>query len=477
MKHINKERIKSIVLIALFVISLIQVGILWSEQSHRLPISFLAGIFVRPQIQVSDEMTRDELFIPYRLIMSDGDSAHWILDRKNPLYKPLWDETKGYLADIVNGTISPSAGSQDSWGDITSKKGFVFEFKIAIKPDLLKWFLGNPNSTVEIPVVHKIMIIPDSSNNSLNTIYIYDMNNTNKKIYKYQSWGFNRKKSFTEILSGFEDESQSTYRTYTTIHDSNLEKGWDNVDDVEPDILYVGTTPRFAPYSIISCSVPDSARNQDELADALLGNNQKERYEKKKYNDGTIQFSISENLYKIYSDGILEFKNFSEADSSVGENVGAALLNAYVFIKKAASLTNTKADIYLSGLEPPQNGIYQFSFDYMINGYPVHINLASAGSGAEPTNAISIKANSKRVLYCKFIIRNFEAAGKNNYNDRLTDVMSDSNINYKKLQIKDMGVGYVINSVEDKLLAPYLVLENKGTPGLITKKLPEQKGD
>ncbi|NJD01680.1 MAG: hypothetical protein FIA99_03560 [Ruminiclostridium sp.] len=469
MKHVNKERIKSIVLIILFVISLIQVGILWTKQSHRLPISFLSGIFSTPQITVSDEITRNELFVPYRLILSSGEYSHWILDRNNPLYKQFWEEVKFYLAAILKGDLSPLAGVTESWGDITSKRGFVFEFKTEIRPDLLKWFLGNPESTVEIPAVYKIMIIPDSTNDSLNTIYIYDINNnTNKKVYKYQSWGDSGGKSLTEILSEFEVQNQDTYRSHYTIHDSNIEKRW----DIEPDILYVSTLPAFWPYSLVTSSIPSSVRNENELAEVMLSN-QKERYQKNTYNDGTIQFSINENLYKFYPDGSMIFENSSEVDSSVREDVGAALLNAYGFIKKAASLTNTKADIYLSGLDQLQNNTYRFSFDYMINGYPIYIDLTT-GSGAKATNAVTIDANSKRVLKCQYIIRDFTSAGKKSYNDRLMDVMAGSDIKYK--QIKNMGVGYVMNSVEDKLLPPYMVLENKET-GLITKKLPEQKGD
>ncbi len=470
MKHVNRERIKSIVLIALFIISLIQVGILWSKQSHRLPISFLSGIFSRPRIPVTDEITRDELFLPYRLVLSNGEQSHWILDRKDPEYKLLWEETKEYLTAILNGNLTLSAASQESWGDITSKKGFVFEFKTAIRPDLLKWFLGDPNSSVELPSVYKIMILPDSNNNSLNTIYFYDMNNTNRKIYKYQSRELVRKKSFTEILAPFQEEGQTAYREYNTMHDSKFDERW----DTEPDVL-LSTSPAFWPYRILSCSVPDRAANEDGLAEALLGS-QKERYVNKKYNDGVIQFNTTENLYKIYPDGTLEFQNFSEADSGVRGNIGAALLNAYDFIKKAESVTNRKADIYLSEMELLPNGAYRFYFDYMVEGYPVHIDVLLADSGDKTTHAVTIEANSRRVLSCRYILRDFAEAGKNSYYDRFLEVMNDGNISYQQLQIKDIGVGYVMDSIDDGQLEPYIVLENKGT-GLITKKLDAQKGD
>lgn len=467
MNHVNKERIKSIILIVLFVISLIQVGILWTNQSHRLPFSFLGAIFGSRQLQVSDEMTREELFIPYRLVISNGDSAHWIPDRKSQIYKPLWDEVKTYLADVVNGNISPSADSQETWGETTSKRGFTFEFKMGIRPDLLKWFLGNSSSTVDIPTVYKIMVIPENNNDSQNTLYIYDANN---RVYKYLTKGFVREKSFADILSVFENDNKGTYREFITMHDSNLESKL----NIGPDVLYVNTHPVFWPYGIISCSIPGNVSNMNELAETILGN-EKERYSPSKYNDGTIHFSNRENLYKIYPEGILEYKYLSSTDTSGREGIGPALLNAYGLIKKVVSLTNTKADIYLAGIEPLESGNYRFDFDYMINGQPVHIDLTSVSSeGTAVQNAIIIEANSEKVISSRIIIRDFAVSGEKNYNDRFFDIKFDSTFKKDQLKLRDIGVGYVIDTVDEKLLEPYMVLENKGTPKLIIEKMPEQ---
>lgn len=471
MNQVNKERIKSIALTALLIISLIQVGILWSYQSHRLPISFLSGIFGGRQIQVSDEITREELFVPYRLVISNGETSHWTLDRKDQLYKPLWDEVKTYLNDMVNGNILPVEDNQEGWGGITSKRGFVFEFKTGILPDLLKWFLGNPSSTANIPAVYKVMVVPESSDETRNTVYIYDMDG---KVSKYLTKGFTRKKSFEDIMSVFEKEGGDTYREYITMHDSNFE----STLSVEPDVLYVATRPVLWPYSIISCSIPGSLKNTDGLAGAILGS-EKERYEQNIFKDGTTQFSNTANIYKISPNGTLEYEYLSDDGASGRENIGAALLNAYNLIKKASSLTGSKADIYLSGIELLQTGNYRFTFDYMINGRPIYINISSGVSGEKPVrNAFTIEANSKRILKSFIVIRDFAAAGEKEYNDRFFDIMENSKFGHNQLQLKDLEVGYAVGSLDGgNTLEPSMILQSKGSPELITEKMPGQKGD
>ena len=437
-------------------------------QSHRLPISFLAGIFGGPQLPVSDKMTREELFIPYRLVLSNGETSHWVLDKKNPLFETLWSETETYLGNIAQGKLKSVNNDSGSWGDITSRRGFVFEFKEDIRSDLLKWFLGISNSAVELPNVYKIMVIPENNERS-NTIYIY---NSKGQIFKYSSEGNAREKSFQEILAGFEAGSQDTYREYITMHDSNFDRNL----SVEPDILYVSRGRDYWPYNTVSCSIPEKINNMDQLAEAILGS-EKERYSQNSYNDGTIQFSNTDNVYKIYTGGIIEYKYLPASDSSDKATVGDALLNAYGFIKKAMALTNSKADIYLSGAELLETGCYRFKFDYMINGNPVYINLASAGSGKDAANAITIEADGKRVLTSRIILRDFSISGKNNYNDRFLDIMSNSNSNYRQVQIKDIAAGYVVDSVKNGKLEPVMVVENKNVPGIQAFKMPEQKGD
>ena len=206
MIHATKERIKSIILITLFVISLIQVGILWSKQSHRLPISFLAGIFNKPVMDVSDEMTRNELFIPYRLVVSNGDDAHWVVGREDPLHKALWDEAKAYLADIADGNIAEISSDMDNWGEVTSKRGFTAEFKTGaagINSDLIKWFLNKLNSSEDIPSVNKLMLIPETGSiPGTNTMYIYE---STGRVHRYAARRYTLQKGFADILKPFED--------------------------------------------------------------------------------------------------------------------------------------------------------------------------------------------------------------------------------------------------------------------------------
>ena len=87
-----KERIKTILIYILLVSGLLQVGILWSYQNQRAPISFLERLFSN-DIQISNEAVRKILFIPDRIIVSDGEysNSHWIITEGNEYYNSFWN--------------------------------------------------------------------------------------------------------------------------------------------------------------------------------------------------------------------------------------------------------------------------------------------------------------------------------------------------------------------------------------------------
>ena len=81
MSRVRRERFKSYILALLIVSSIIQVGILWEYQNHGFPISFLMPIFAGSGSNASDisEVSRQEYFVPFRIIVSNGNESHWLI--------------------------------------------------------------------------------------------------------------------------------------------------------------------------------------------------------------------------------------------------------------------------------------------------------------------------------------------------------------------------------------------------------------
>lgn len=466
MNRILKERIKSIIIIALLMTSFIQVGILWGY-NQRFPISFLAGFFGSRQVAVNDDMARNELFVPFKLVVSNGDASHWVISRDNELFRRIWDEAKIYLSEIAGGTLEQTQYVND-WGSYFNKKGFCIEFKSPIKADLLQWFLNLTNASSALPSVYKIMIVPDSTDENKNELYIY---NGEGRIINYSVNNIRlnnniKPDNIDGIIDNITNDNKNTYREYTSMRDSNLDS-----KTVDPDILYVVSAPRSWPYDDISCTVPSKTGKMDELANILLGS-EKDRYDKNIYNDKTIQFNTKYNIYKIYSDGFLEYNYLSDGNSSERGGIGDAVVNAYRFIKQINRISNSKAGIYLSSIDDSKQGYYTLSFDYEIGGMPVFTNYPLKNQNSDnAANAITIEVNSTRVLKCTWVIRDFSQSGRNRYNDRFGDLMSTNGVKYSDMKIDDINIGYVVDSKNEKLLRPLMVIEKKDS-GIQTVKMP-----
>lgn len=185
MVYINKEKFKSIVLIILILMSLIQVGILWGYQSYRFPFGLLTSFFRRSNINDTTDIekrAREEILSPYRIIVSNGDDTHWIIKENEDYYLKLWNEGLEYLIRALN-----SGGSQvvdiGIWDKLVISKSFMFEFRAGIKANLVKWLMNIPvtSQADHSESIYKVLILPDEDINKNNTIYIL----TDKKLHKF----------------------------------------------------------------------------------------------------------------------------------------------------------------------------------------------------------------------------------------------------------------------------------------------------
>lgn len=467
MRHISKERIKSIVITGLLITSLIQVGILWGYQSQGTPTNFLMGIFGRQNQVISNDAVREKLFTPDKLIISNGDGSHWLISRQDSLFKQITDEAGVYLKNITKGNLARSKPSED-WGSISSKQGFILEFKTAISPDLLKWFTGISKLSGDAPVVFKMMIKQNSVDESLSEVYILGPDG---ELGNYSVNNIERPQSMQEMLTVFEDEN-SPYRNYSSMRDL----GFDKAMPFDPDVLHITKSPRLWPYYQLKAEVPAGLTNDNELAEIMLGS-EKDRYNKNVYK-GFLQFSNTENMYKVYDDGYLSYKYLSDPSLSEKGGIGEALMKAYTFISRLDRLTNMKTDIYLSVVEDSHQGFYRFKFDYRYDDLPVFINLKTKGSVGDPAkNAITIDASSKRVLQCDWIMREFSQAAKQSYKDRFLDIMVYYGISYTNMKIKDITTGYYLDSADMLKMDPSLLIQEKDKTAVQAFRMPVGKGD
>lgn len=479
-----KERVKSILIIMLLIMGIIQVGILWGDQSHGLPTNILEAIFGRRGTAVNYEKTSHDLFMPYREVVSDGES-NWIISSGGQ-FNDLWDDGKSCLKSILSGAYTKLESNED-WGTITSKKGITFSFKAVVSSDLLTWYLGLTGSAVEIPQVMKIKIIPAGNVKGSVEVYLYAGSG---KPERFRVDSYTPKVDLQKLITGYTETDEANVRSYYTMKYSNQ----DTTLGMDPDVLYVASPPKYWTYQNLRVVVPerlaDAKLHAEEISSMILGT-EKSRYSVSTYPDNTLQIDdTSNNRYKIYTDGMLEY-NYLQSTGTVSDKgkIGDALLNAYRFISTCGVLLDngTNVRLVITGIDDTQGDFYTFKFGYFMDGKPVSVHLAASGSGERMNDSIEINASGSRVLKCRWLMRNFTFEGSGKYCDRYMDIMNSQPAAVNAVEkddsakVRDISVGYALDTVKGLLLKPAIIIEKSKVPGdspvVQAMQLPEEKAE
>jgi hypothetical protein len=475
-----KERLKTICIVILLITGISQVGILWSYQNRGTPTGFIYGLFGLDQItQISDEILRERLFLPDRLVLSDGSGSYWVVADTGNRYSALWDEVKRGLYRIVSGEVGlTKAGG--SWGEAMAKRGILIDFGYDMDAELLSWFLGIVDPSLDVAKVRKVMINRDITDESMSTFYIYSSDGT---VYSSRRI---RNEAAVKLEDSIAAVSQ-TSRGYTSLKGGGIAK-----DNDEPDVLYA-VAPKYWRYSSYSMAPPAKIENDEELADILLGT-ETDRYNRSRIRGNILQFNYGDNVYRYYEDGYMTYRYLEAADTSGKGRAEKALLNAYQFIAEIYDKFETPADIVLTTVEKLPGGIYRFGFDYKVAGMPVKIDVESKdgsgtkegsgtkdgggttkdGPGARLEYAIEIQADMKRVLKCDWLLRKFERSGSGNYDDRFNYLLENSGMSFRDISIRDIYPCYYINLPLAEQLRPALLIKTKDQGNISVDMIPEE---
>lgn len=502
MFRINKERVKTYLLIILVVGSLAQLGILWDFVNHRLPFNFLSSFFPKNSqtVAISADKLKEDSFKPFRIIVSEGyDESHWILaEGKNDEsdYSLLLNELKSYLKDIANTKASGKPilveDAEKQWDKVIQSKVFIYEYKTNIKLSLLTQFLAGVGYYGDDSIdTYKIALSPwEDINEHTNTVYILDEETGTKKLYKYSIPMASKKlarSNYDDIIKKLNKASEgNTIRNFSIFKEVNPGENSRFLFPVRKDIPVAVLGSKFEAYPSLNSNIPQGFEKKKEYtieelksrADIILGS-ERHNYDLSEDIYGNIVFKNLNSMYRIYGDGILEYKYLSDVPESDKGNEITAFEKAIEFIIKAKLLPQS-AEIYLSGIQYDLKDRYRITFDYKIGELPVFYNYKLDGKdisypGSLINNAITVEVNSKRVLNCWWMLRSFDILkdGKKQYDILFSDFMdlALSKEYYAGLKsspefsIKDIDISYeVANSTGNvqKLDPSWVITTEKG---------------
>jgi len=286
----------------------------------------------------------------------------------------------------------------------------------------------------------------------------------NNVVYKYPVTARIKKEQadmHDRVLENLKNDRNSSTKVYNVF--GEMFQHQNVLSFINPDILGISSSSRYRDFKSINYYIPDKINDKEAMADAIFPGNEKDSFDRYIDNSETVIFRNLDSIYRVYDNGLLEYKYLPEHDSQDKGSQGAAFVNASRFVNTVNKNLNSTADVYLSWVRE-KGGSYEFAFYYIIGDIPVFINVESKGKSKEIIrNAAVIEANSKRMLNCHFVLRIFEQnAGTGVYKVDTVSLLDESGLNIRDLSIKDMGAAYLVDSKEKRREPPVWCIEATG---------------
>ncbi len=463
MRKDKKERIKTRILIILIITCVIQIGIHWNIQTQGLPFRFISRIFATNgrTANLDVESLREQYFIPENIMVSISTS-HWRLNERDYQFEKIWDDIRdNYLPSIIK-QKPDKVLPKEEWAAITGGRCIRIDLDTIWPSEIIYWLAeAKPVGDKGFEGIKSIVITPQMDvNESVNTVFIFD----EKQIYQYQVDIKNEylaKRYYTNLANEISTKNKPTLRLLSLVSNFTSDK----------DIFVALNDGNGSAFSTINTRIPDQiVLNRNNIENYNIQDNilldQKESLSAN-YTDssGYVMFTDTENLYKLYDDGVLEYK-YIPSISSNQDNISAAFKHAVTFIEQRRHLVGD-ADILLKSINKEDN-YFKMEFEYKLEGAPIYYN-DKEGMGISPP--LVIKANSDRILECRWVIRYLTKFDKSiNYNVNFADLLNKQIVSaYPEiLESKDrffkrIEPGYIFESTDSDsaLLAPSWIISTE----------------
>ena len=173
-----------------------------------------------------------------------------------------------------------------------------------------------------------------------------------------------------------------------------------------PDVFCIVEGPKTSDFRRIRYTAPTEVRDKTELENIILTNDIYSYNRSIDYND-TLVFKNITSIYRLYKDGFMEYNYIPQTQPGEKGALAAALDKSISFILNIEKPLLGSADLILSGIyESESEPTYEFTFDYIIDDYPVyfHYEQMQGDKVTEYKNAITIRANANRVVSCRWML-------------------------------------------------------------------------
>ena len=213
-----------------------------------------------------------------------------------------------------------------------------------------------------------------------------------------------------------------------------------------PDVFCIVEGPKTYDFRRIRYTAPTDVRDKSELENIILASDIYSYNRSIDYND-TLVFKNMTSIYRLYKDGFMEYNYIPLTQPGEKGSLTAALENAVAYILNIERSLLGSADMILSGISENDTGLtYRFTFDYIIDDYPVYFRYEQmqGDSITEYRNAITIDANANRVVSCRWMLVDlFFATDTKKLQIYFDKIEVDQNLT--KMDVSDIAIAYNID--------------------------------
>jgi len=460
MKRQKRERLKSVVLIMLIALSMVQIGILWN-QTQGFPFTFLLeSIFAdNGNEHVNVELIKDHYFYPESIVVFANSFNQWILTDRHQNFQAVWDDIRQHYLPVILRTKPRRVYPADMWARLKDMSSIRIDFATRYPNSMLLWFAGLSSGSPGFNGIRSMLILPQENVNvTVNTLYVYD--GSGVYMYHIEIREGMRPKAFYSGLAA-EMRTQTEIVPMSAIGETFPDFADPSYEDIP---VYAMDSDVSHSMQTIEAAIPEALaldpENDDiksiqesillEQKDSFLAMRDKTR--------NTVVFSDLENVYQLDSRGVLEYKYLPDEEKTDQVDAKSAFINAISFIELRKDLVGD-ADIVLKDIRQ-EGQAFVFTFGYRFDGLDIYIS-DNKNNIYLSAPAIRIRASAERVLECTWVVREFHGNGDfRDYNlsfiDLLNHIYTSNPTILKQERLQGIGLGYhfFIDEEPGELLRP-----------------------
>lgn len=394
-KVLNKERIKSFILILLILNSIQLTVQMWFDSNlwpsgygfldnikNSTVVSAITSLFGDGGENFSGEQLYVKTMKPRRIIVNGGGAREVYL-KESEFYDEAMNFVDSIMSDIKESDVSVTEVSYEEWKNMFKTKSLYVDYGYVMDVENLNKLYGTTGNSGKFKQANNFsgyILIPDTLTGTCVVCMLNEEDNTVVE-HRFSSDG-------NGLLKFIEDSTYQKQQNDAFAFEINLDTSTETEDDVKRNVAFSPLALLTIPTEIEKIpelEIEEVFENAEELDDfseralSIFGHNAS-ALRKTVQNDGSITFVENNATIKFHYDGTIEYSAVSKENGLKVSNGNLGCYQAICDVLSIAALVWDKADIDVdmldfqltSALTDNKSNKYSIRIDNIYNGIAIN---------------------------------------------------------------------------------------------------------